>query len=214
MIEHAAASFGEAICDQAVIVSPLLNLAPARPAGAKLVQHRPLLPSLGSSLSGTAMLSLSADRRTLQVSVEEEHGFPVRLRLRGLPAEPAGRGSGMGARLLLIEVTRTSGAAGKPSKTISFDLGRRSDYQLLPRSSRLRPLPDVLLACSAAAIDGITVDPTPDVLLNDGRQAFPNPDGAYFRNRMLIEIGAALQSKSAVATSRHVQLATLYARQL
>jgi hypothetical protein len=65
-----------------------------------------------------------------------------------------------------------------------------------------------LVGLTASSIEGVLVAPAATPELSSGVES------GYSAQRMLNEIQAAERSASAVAASKHVELATLYARQL
>jgi hypothetical protein len=190
----------------AVILSPLLNLAFATGTGPTLNQARPLFPFGNSSISGTAMLSLLPDRRNIDVRLHLNSAAPVSIRLRRLTGDhlesmrqPAHDD------LLVIEIIALQLKVVRPS-AIRLSLSNRSACLPL-RASELLKEGICLLGLQAPSIQGVHVDPAPTQFGNRGRSNCS-------AERMLMEIEAAENSKSAVAASRHVELANLYAGKL
>jgi hypothetical protein len=176
-----------------VIVSPLLNLAPAAPTGATLRHHRRAIPLGDSLIRGEAMLSLRPDRLALDVRMTFDRPCAATLRLRRL------EGSG---ELLILEIVASGSSFAKDRAEAHFALDDRRAFAELPADGLLAA--GVCLSeLRAGSVEGVHVEPA------------PGPDsGPYLTERMLVEIAAAERSLSAVAASRHVELAILYAREL
>jgi hypothetical protein len=180
--------YSNAGAERSVAISPLLNLAPAAATGAAMRQHVALVPLGGSGIAGTALLSLSPDRRTVEVALKLERPRAVTIGLRLVEED-----------VLILEIS-DGGASGH-----ALCRGRRFRLdQAFPAFARVEELAAAGLfpdSGRADAIEGIAV-----------AAALRRP--SYLAERMLNEIAAAEGSASAVAASRHVELATLYARQL
>ncbi len=192
----------------AVILSPLLNLAPAPASGPRLNQSRPILPLGGSGPSGTAMLSLSLDRKRIDVSVGLASATPVSIRLRRLASRHLRDGvRSRGHDLLILEVAAIEAGLEQACTSRSFSLENRAGCVPFGRMSELKKLGIHLSELRASSIGGVRVEPA--------RLPERSARGTeYVAKRMLMEIRAAERSASAIAASRHVELANLYARQL
>jgi hypothetical protein len=177
--------------ERSVAVSPLLNLAPENGRGAAMRQHVRLVPLGGSGIEGAALLSLSADRRTLEVALRLERPRPVTIGLR-LAAED----------VLILHVSAGGASGHALCRGRRFPLDPAAGFPALLRPEELAAAGLFLASGRADAIEGIAVAAA--------RRTRPS----YLAERMLSEIAAAEGSASAVAASRHVELATLYARQL
>jgi hypothetical protein len=180
--------FAETGGERSVAISPLLNLAPASATGAAMRQHVPLVPLGGSAIAGTVLLSLAPDRRTLEVSLSLERPRAVTIGLR-LVAED----------VLIVEISDGGASGHALCRGRRFQLDR--DFPPFARPQELAAAGLFLSSGRAESIEGIAVE-----------AAARRP--SYLAERMLTEIAAAQSSASAVAASRHVELATLYARQL
>jgi hypothetical protein len=178
---------------RSVIVSPLLNLAPATATGATLRQHRRAIPLGNSVIRGEAMLSLTPDRRAIAVRMTLDRPCAATLRLRRL------EGSG---ELLILEIAASGSSFTQRRIEAHFSLDDRRAFAALPADG-LVAAGIRLSELRAGSVDGVHVEPAPE----------PDP-GPYLAERMLVEIAAAERSHSAVAASRHVELAILYAREL
>jgi hypothetical protein len=108
--------------------------------------------------------------------------------------------------LLVIEITAVQPRAERPGMEVSLSLSNRSACLPL-RASVLENGGICLLGLTAASVQGVKVEPPSAHAGNSGTHG-------CMAERMLMEIEAAESSKSAVAASRHVELANLYARQL
>ena len=190
--------------ETSVVVSPLLNLAPS-PATATLNHHRPLRPLRGGGLTGGALLSLSPDRRTLDVKVLLDRPRPATISLRQV--ERLG-GQRQDEDLLIIEIA-TSGAVGDPPCAARrFSLERREAFELFAETCELLGAGIRLSELRAGSVSGVDLEPA----RSDRRSGGEPKD--YLSERMLIEIAAAEHSATAIAARRHVELAILYAREL
>jgi hypothetical protein len=182
--------------ERSVALSPLLNLAPAAATGATMKQHVRLVPLGGSGISGSAELVLSPDRRTVDVRLRLERPRAVSIALRRVESED-------GEELLIVEIA-AGGASGRAlCRGRRFALDGGLGFDAFEDVQDLREAGLCLGGLRADSIEGISVAPA---MRGGGR--------SYFAGRMLTEIAAAEGSASAVAASRHVQLATLYARHL
>ena len=180
--------FGNTGAERSVALSPLLNLAPAAATGAAMRQHVRLVPLGVSGIEGSATLSLTPDRRTVEVRLTLERPRPVSIELRLVEED-----------VLIVEIA-AGGASGH-----ALCLGRRFEldrgFAAFARPEELAEAGLFLSSARAEAVEGIAV-----------RAAQRRP--SYLAERMAAEIAAAQGSASAVAASRHVELATLYARRL
>lgn len=195
--------------DAAVVVSPLLNLAPSRASGPRLEQRRPVLALGSSGLAGTATLSLAPDRGSLEVSVHlDRGGAPSAVRLRRIASHHLRGGSGSyDFDLLLVEVIARKRGSGRTCLQ-RFSLEGRGSYLPFERVSDLRKLEIDLSALMASSIEGVRVEGAYET------GAFAPDANGYFAERMLTEIEAAERSAGVVEACRHLELANLYARRL
>jgi hypothetical protein len=193
-----------------VVVSPLLNLAPARASGPRLEQRRPLLALGSSGVAGTATLSLAPDRRSLEVSVRlDGGGAALAIRLRRIASHHLRGGSGSYDHdLLLLEVIAGRRRSARISIQERFSLEDRGSFLPFERVSDLRKLEIDLSALLASSIDGVSVEGA-----YEASATGPAP-AAYLAERMLTEIKAAERSVGVVAACKHLELANLYARRL
>jgi hypothetical protein len=192
-----------------VAVSPLLNLAPARSTGAILKHHTRIRPLGNSGISGTAILSLSQDRRSLDIECRLDGPAAVAIRLRRL-ARHAGWSADLpqDEDLLLIEIASTCSIAASAFTAGHFSLDHREEFQLFARTGELLDIGMCLSELRAGSVAGIAVAPARACGPARGGQA------AYMHGRMVSEIEAAESSATAIAAARHVELATLYVRAL
>jgi hypothetical protein len=192
----------------AIVLSPLLNLARASGTGPGLNQSRPILPLGSSGLSGTAMLSLSPDRLSVQVRVQLNRAASVSIRLRRLTGDhPEDVHLPLQDELLVVELNALQLGLKRSSAIKRFSLSNRAACLPLPTSD-LQKAGISLLGLTAASIQGIAVDPAPAAEFE--RRGARNRSA----ERMLVEIEAAHCTDSAVTACRHITLANLYARQL
>jgi hypothetical protein len=197
----------ESRIERSVIVSPLFNLAPAQPTGPTLRQVRPVLPLRGSAIAGSAKLTLAPDRRSIEIELSLVAARAVSVRLRRF--EPAAGWHGDAAEredLLLLEIAASIVPTEDGCTGGRWSLERRHACAAFEDAESLIEAGVHISSLRAGSIEGLRVDP-----------AAPRPRDSregYCRDRMLSEIEAAESSASAVAASRHVQLATLYAREL
>lgn len=189
---------------RSVIVSPLLNLAPAAATGATLRHHRWVIPIGDSLIRGEAVLSLSPNRRALDVRMTFDRPWAATLRLRRL--DPWGEGTGED-ELLILEIAASGSSFAQLRAEAHFSLEDRHAFAALPAAG-LIAAGVCLYELRAASVDGVHVEPA-----RASEPVRPDP-GPYLNERMLVEIAAAERSLSAVAASRHVELAILYAREL
>jgi hypothetical protein len=182
--------------ERSVALSPLLNLAPAAATGATMKQHVALVPLGGSGIAGSAELVLSPDRRTVDVRLRLDRPRAVSIALRLVEGED-------GEELLIVEVAAGGASGHALCRGRRFALDEALGFGAFEDSEELREAGLCLRGLRADSIEGIKVAPAER---RGGR--------GYFAERMLTEIAAAQDSTSAVAASRHVELATLYARHL
>ena len=181
--------------ERSVALSPLLNLAPGPTTAATMKQHVRLVPLGGSGIAGSAELILSPDRRTLDVRLRLERPRAVSIELRLVESDD-------GEPLLIVELT-AGGASGHAwCRGRRFHLNSGLGFGAFDHAEDLREAGLGLAGLRFNSIKGIYVAPA-----ERGRRS-------YFAERMLTEIAAAEGSASAVAASRHVELANLYARHL
>lgn len=193
----------------AVIVSPLLNLAPSCASGPTINQNQPIMPLGTSSLTGRAMLSLAPDRRSIEVSVQLDGGAaPSAIHLRRVASHHLRGGSrSYESDLLIVEVI---GATSKSQacRQERFSLSSRGLFLPFERVSDLRKLGINVSALMASSVDGLRVEGAPNASSSD-----PNRT-AYLSERLLMEIRAAERSAGVLAASKHLELASLFARRL
>jgi hypothetical protein len=114
-----------AAADQAILLSPLLNLAPARASGPRLNHVAPLMPLGGSRLSGTASLSLSPDRESVEVTAHLDGAAPV-LTLRRLARRCLDGGADGGdGDLLVLLLSATRVENDRPGASVARSSVRR-----------------------------------------------------------------------------------------
>ncbi|MDP9413129.1 MAG: hypothetical protein M3Q08_03345 [Pseudomonadota bacterium] len=207
MADTNSKALARATTDSAVVLSPLLNLAPASASGPRLNQSRPILPLGESGLGGTAMLSLSPDRKQVDVSVDLHCATPVSIRLRRLATHLRDGGGSDGDDLLIIEIVEIQAGLKQFCTSWSFSLEKLAACLPFERMLDLEKLGTCPSALRASSIGGVRVEPAQLPELTGRRTE-------YVAKRMLTEISAAERSASAIAASRHVELANLYARQL
>jgi hypothetical protein len=191
-----------------VVVSPLLNLAPADGTGATIRHRRPVLQLRGSRIGGVATLSLSPDRRTIDLLVELDSPRAAAIHLRRLDVLRPRSGAEPEESLLVVEIV-PCGRSGLESRLgRRFSLDGRHACARFEDGEELLDTGICLSELRAGSVEGIQVEPA-----LARRRARPGLM-EYFSERMLTEIGAAECSSTAAAASRHVELATLYARRL
>ena len=192
----------------AVVVSPLLNLAPAAGTGPRLNQSRPVLPLGECGLSGTAMLSLAPDRRSIDVRVHLDCARPASIRLRRLESRHPGHvGPSHEDHLLIIEIIAIRSGLKQPCTRSRFSLSNRNTFAPFERDGDLQRTGICLSELRASSIVGVRVEPA-------SAADRASRGTRYSAERMLMELEAAECSASAIAACRHVELANLYARQL
>lgn len=189
-----------------VIASPLLNLAPANKTGPTLRHSRPMLSLRGNRPGGTAILSLSPDRRTIDICVALDSPGAVTIDLRRIDLRRARDQTE--DDLLVVEVALCGRSSARSRTGGCFSLDRRHSYAAFEDTEELLRTGICLSEVRAGSVAGIHVEPA------RARNRANQGQKEYFSERMLIEIGAAQCSPSALAASKHVELATLYARRL
>lgn len=182
--------------ERSVALSPLLNLAPGPATAAMMKQHVRLVRLGGSGIAGSAELILSPDRRTLYVRLRLE-------RPRAVSIEPRLVESDDGEPLLIMEITAGGASDHAWCRGRRFQLDSGLGFGAFDHAEDLREAGLGLAGLRYDSIKGIDVAPAER---GGGR--------SYYAERMLTEIAAAEGSASAVAASRHVELANLYARHL
>jgi hypothetical protein len=192
---------------RSAFASPLLNLAPTEGRGPTVAHGGRLIELRDSGITGTARLCLSPDRRTIDISVTLDSPGDAAVGLRRLDLR--GRdGSPRAENLLIVEVA----LCGRPSPGHSvrrrFSLDRRQAFPAFADTEELLSTGIRLPELRAESILGIAAEPAG----KGDRGGQGQRD--YLCERMLGEIDAAECSASAAAASRHVELATLYARRL
>ena len=194
--------------ERAIVVSPLLNLAVAPPTGARLNHSRAILPLGDSRISGSAMLSLSPDRRTLDIKLRLDRPGAGSVRLCRLDPLHTPRNELAEGDLLVVEIVASGPWRHGACIDRRFSLDRRGDFGLFAQTEELLRMGICLSWLQAASVAGMQLQPA-------AASGIGNRDpGKYLTERMLMELAAAERSETAAAASRHVQLATLYARRL
>ena len=202
-----SAGSGDLAVSVAVVVSPLLNLAPTAGSGPELRQIRPVLPLGRSRLAGSAKLSLCSDRRSVEVALHLDRGAPSAVRLRRISGHHLRGGAAAYEHdFLIVEIV--AGAPELRRSLARFSLCERGSFLPFERVSDLRRLDIDLSELSASSIQGVHVEPAPAV------SSFEQSQHNYFAERLLMEMKAAERSASVAATCRHLELANLYARRL
>jgi hypothetical protein len=194
----------------AVVVSPLLNLAPSCASGPTVNQSQPIMALGTSSLTGRAMLSLAPDRRSIEVSVHLDGGAaPSAIQLRRIASHHLhGSSRSYDYDLLIIEVISAMPRAGPLCLQKRFSLSDRGSFLPFERVSDLRKLGIDVSALIASSIDGLRVEGAPHASSSDLNMA------GYLAERLLMEIRAAERSVGVLAACKHLELANLYARRL
>lgn len=202
-----------------LVLSPLLNLADTAPGAPTIVQHVDLLAAGTGALVAVATLSLPPGRGSLRIAVSDWDGFRsrgVRLCCLGALAEAGRNPSDQAIRA--VEVIRGPAGAETGGFVAELSLHGRS---VLPSLS-----PNDHPALAAAAIEGLRADAIlgvavapRDVALHVRRAdlggAGDDPQSLRYLERRLGEaLSAAADAKLPVATARHVELATLFAREI
>lgn len=194
-------------CPAGIVVSPLLNLAPCSPSAPRLNQHRPIIALGGEGLGGTVLLSLAPDRRIVEVKAQVSR--PATMRLLRIEAPEAHRlDREQREDLLLLAFYAARPGFGGLEVKASFPLQDRGRFEPFAPLSALDEIAICWSGLRGSSIEGVSVEPA------RAPSAPGSDEGDYFKRRMLAEIGAAERSLSAVAASRHVELANLYARHL
>lgn len=196
---------------KALILSPLLNFSPASPGGPTIVQHVKLRSSRNHQSSGTATLSLAPDGRLLTVTVEDQdghHSIDVRLRRVG------GLAVGAAANLRALELRRVRGPGAGAFKA-QVALADGAACASLSLSEHLPLSPSAVEELRAEAILGLPARPASAAAAPQGTTPDEQRDSlSYLDRRLTEELAAAVTARLPVATSRHVELATLYARSI
>jgi hypothetical protein len=193
--------------ERSVVVSPLLNLAPTSPNGPTLKHSLQLVPLRGS-LSGTATLTLSPDRRTIEISADLDRPADVTIHLRQLYSFPLRNNEEFVEGLLIVEILARGVGDVAIHARKSFSLDGRGIYGVFSELEELLETGICPSQLRAASVEGVHVEPAPEIRCG-------SPSGReYFTARMFSEITAAEACTTAVAAVRHVELATLYARHL
>jgi hypothetical protein len=191
-----------------VFVSPLLNLAPANGTGPTVAHSGQVLELSNGRIAGTARLTLSPDRRTIEVSVALDPPMEAEIRLRRLDLPGGERPLCREEGLLVVEIAARGRPRAGPSTSRRFSLDRRQAYAAFADADALLKTGICLSQLRAGAISGMAVEPM------DGARRGGQGQREYLCERMLGEISAAEGSATPAAASRHVELATLYARRL
>ena len=195
-----------ATLDRSLVVTPLLNLAATRPTGATLRHHRPILPIGDSCISGTAMLSLTPDHRSVEVCLWFDRPVAAMPRLRRLASGDDEEGGVLGEdELLIVEIVASASPFGSLRADRRFSLDERQSFGTI-RTEDVLNAGVCLSELRAGSVDGVRAEPA--------LASPPATQAPYYGERMRVEIEAAERSLSAVAASRHVELAILYARGL
>jgi hypothetical protein len=172
-----------------------------------VAQSGRLIELRNSRITGTARLSLSPDRRTIDVSVALDSARGVAIEVRRLDL-PSWNREQRAENLLIVEValcgrSRPGRCAGR-----RFSLDRRHACPAFADTEELLETGICLSGLRAESVSGMAAEPA------DGTGGRGRQQREYFCERMLGEISAAEGSATPVAASRHVELATLYARRL
>ncbi len=196
---------GRAGGPRSAFASPLLNLAPTNGAGPTVAHAGPLIELRNSRIRGTVRLSLSPDRRTIDISAALDPPGDVTIGLRRLDL-PSWSPNRRSENLLVVEVALCGPSSPRRRTGGRFPLDRRHAYPAFAETEELLKTGISLSELRAESILGIAAEPA-----HGGRG---QGQREYFCERMLSEISAAECSATAAVASRHVELATLYARRL
>lgn len=202
--------------DKTLILSPLLNLPPGQALATAIVQHVNFRPMPEPCAMADATLSLGADRRTLSVTLNRPPGDVVGIRVRRLGELSSESADPADAHLRVIEVTSLKPGARRAVLRARLVLsGARSVQCLSPddhaplsltRIEEIRP----------QSILGLTVGPLSTFVAGApaAHGAAPGAENElrYLRRRLRDELQAAIGATQTVSTSRHAELANLYAR--
>lgn len=197
----------EALAARSVFASPLLNLAPASGSGPTVAHGGRLIEVRDSGIAGAARLSLSPDRRTVDISVALDEPCDVTIELRRLDLRSR-HGKERGENLLVVQIALCGRLDAGRCASRRFSLDRRHAFPTFADTEALLDAGIRLSEIRAEAVIGIAAEPA-----GGGERGGQDPRD-YFCERMLSEIDAAECSSTPVAASRHVELATLYARRL
>ena len=192
---------------RSAFASPLLNLAPTNGSGPTVAHGGRLLELRNSRISGTARLSLSPDRMTVDISVALDSPRAVTIGLRRLDLA-SWNGSQRSENLLVAEVALCGRSSPGRCTSRRFSLDRRHAFPAFADTEELLKAGIRLCELRAGSVLGIAAEPA-DAGCGGGLG-----QREYFCERMLSEISAAECSATPAAASRHVELATLYARRL
>lgn len=199
----------EANPERSVVVSPLLNLAPARPTGPTLNHRRPIVQLRGSRISGTAMLALAPDHKIIDVRVRLDRPRPIDIRLRRIARHTAwNEERAKHGDLLVVEIVARESSTGGLCDARRFALDDRRACRMFADAEDLQGTGVRSSELRAESVAGVRLEPARE---SEARGQKPRP---YFTERMLAEIAAAEFSATALVASRHVELAILYAREL
>ena len=192
---------------RSAFASPLLNLAPTNGTGPTVAHGGRLLELRNSGITGTARLSLSPDRKTIDVSVALDSARDVTIEVRRLDLPSRNRKQRL-ENLLIVEVALSGRSSAGRCTSRRFSLDRRHAYPAFADSEELLETGICLSGLRAESVSGLAAEPA------DGTGRREEGQREYFCERMLSEISAAECSATPVAASRHIELATLYARRL
>ncbi len=192
---------------RSVFASPLLNLAPTNGSGPTMAHSGKLIELRSSRIAGTARLSLSPDRKTVDISVALDPPRDVTIGLRRLDL-PSWDGNQRAETLLVVEVALCGRPTPARCTSRRFSLDRRHAYPAFAETEELLNTGIRLSELRAESVLGIAAEPA------DAGFRGAQGQREYFCERMLSEISAAECSATPAAASRHVELATLYARRL
>jgi hypothetical protein len=190
-----------------VFASPLLNLAPASGTGPTVAHSGRLIELRDGRIAGTARLALSPDRRTVDISVTLDEPCDVTIEIRRLDLR-CRQGEQRAENLLVVEIALCGRSNPGRCAGRRFSLDRRHSFPAFADTEELMRTGIRLSEIRAEAVLGIAAEPA------GGVQRGREDPRDYFCERMLSEIDAAECSSTPVAASRHVELATLYARRL
>jgi len=201
---------------KALILSPLLNL-PARGGGAPTIVQRVRLRSwAGVELPSEATLSLSPDGGIVAVKVDHRGGkeiLDVRLRRLGGVAGKSERAADQ--ELVVLELIQHRATSASRPFQAEISLQQASLCPFLAAGDHLPLRVSVIEGMRPGAI--LDINPHVPTIASEAHPQMPLAgvrDLQYFQGRLTGELAAAATAKLAVATSRHVELATHYARKV
>jgi hypothetical protein len=196
-----------------------LNIAGTPAGGPTIVQHVGLFAGGASTASGVATLSVAPGSQSLRIAIADLDGFRscgVRLRCLGPLAE--GSLDSSDELLRSLEVIRVRAGCHRGPFVGELPLCDA----LVPPSLSLNHHPALtaveIAGMRAEVILGIAVAPrcaAPEVQNAGTASAGDHPHSLrYLRRRLADELSAAADARLPVTTSLHVELATLFAREI